>query len=127
MVFPSPVFLFAFLPVVLALHVTVPRAWRNHLLLLASLVFSGWGEALNGWVLLFSILGNWALGLWLGRTGHRRLALTVGVIGNLAVLAFFKYLDFLVGIANELGAGPWPLPGVRLPLGISFFTFHALS
>jgi alginate O-acetyltransferase complex protein AlgI len=127
MVFPSPVFLFAFLPVVLALHVVVPRAWRNHLLLLASLVFYGWGEALNGWVLLLSILGNWAIGLWLGRTGHRRLALTVGVIGNLAVLAFFKYLDFLVGIANELGAGPWPLPGVRLPLGISFFTFHALS
>lgn len=127
MVFPSPVFLFAFLPVVLALHALVPRAWRNHLLLFASLVFYGWGEALNGWVLLCSILGNWSIGLWLGRTDRRRLVLAIGIAANLAVLGVFKYLDFLVGIANDLGAGPWALPGVRLPLGISFFTFHALS
>jgi len=132
MVFASPLFLFLFLPIVLLAHFAAPQAWRNLFLLIASLIFYAWGELLFVWVMLFSIGANWLWGLAIERSRRRRhWVLTLAVAFNLGLLGIFKYLDFLTENLNllldALGVAPLPLPGLRLPLGISFFTFHALS
>jgi alginate O-acetyltransferase complex protein AlgI len=134
MVFSYPLFLFLFLPVVLAAHALMPRHGRNALLLAASLFFYAWGEKLFVGVLLASIVVNYVCGLVLdrldGRRG-RRVGITLALIVNLGMLAAFKYANFLADNLNRLLAGahlpPLQIPPVHLPLGISFFTFHALS
>jgi alginate O-acetyltransferase complex protein AlgI len=134
MVFSTALFLFCFLPLLLAGYFLTPHRLRNRLLLAASLVFYAKGERKYVAVLLASIALNYLLGLLLGRLESargRRLAVTAAVAVNLGLLAAFKYADFLVANLNALLAAchvaPLPAPGVHLPLGISFFTFHALS
>src|SRR4051794_11454776 len=138
MVFSSPVFLFIFLPLVLALYFAANTGLRNLILLVASLLFYSWGEA--PWVMLASIGINYALGLWVERLEGRRAAWVVValcVVVNLALIATFKYAGFLLRNVNALLAlfGARPVAGgdgdlpdaLHLPLGISFFTFHAMS
>ena len=135
MVFSSPIFVFLFLPVVLGLHVIVPMKWRNSLLLVASLAFYAWGETKFIFVLLLSIVFNHVCGRIIdasGKTTRGKLILAVAVCVNLAVLAAFKYGGFLISdVANPIlslvGIRPLPLWSAHLPIGISFFTFHALS
>ncbi len=135
MVFSSPLFLFLFLPVVLAGYWLVPRIrGRNLWLLLASLVFYAWGEVVFIFLLLASTGVNYGLGLWVDgeeAPSRRKLAVAVAVAFNLGLLAFFKYADFAVGALNTslgwLGLASLRAPRVTLPIGISFFTFHALS
>jgi alginate O-acetyltransferase complex protein AlgI len=134
MLFSSPLFLFWFLALLLAAHFIAPRGWRNGLLLAASLVFYAWGEHKFVAVLLGSIALNYHLGVRLDRAEEprrRRRLLGWAVALNLGLLAAFKYADFLVGNLNSLLAvGGLPTlrpPHLHLPLGISFFTFHALS
>ncbi len=134
MLFTEPVFLFIFLPVLLALHVVPWPAYRNGLLLAASVVFYARGGGNFTWFLAVSILLNYGAAIVIDRhrerpTGRRLLALTV--TANVAALGVFKYADFAVGNLNTaltyLGASAMPLPGLVLPIGISFFTFHAVS
>ena len=135
MVFSSPLFLFLFLPIVLAMSVLLPGLKaRNAWLLVVSLVFYAWGEVVFVALLLASTLVNWALGLWVDREDEprrRRIAVTLAILLNIGLLAFFKYANFLVGNLNGvLGLFHLPLihlDEIRLPIGISFFTFHALS
>jgi alginate O-acetyltransferase complex protein AlgI len=135
MVFSSPIFLLLFLPVVLSVYALLPGIkWKNVWLLLTSLIFYAWGEVLFIFLLLASSLMNYFLGLWIDRSEHtsrRKLAVVVAVCANLSVLGFFKYADFLVASLNSLlrltGATPFPQPHILLPIGISFFTFHAIS
>ncbi len=135
MAFTSPTFLFLFLPAVLvAYFVTRRRPLRNGLLLACSLLSYAWGEGPYMLVLVLCILGNYLVGLWIGRTrGTRseRWAFWAGVTFNLLPLIAFKYAGFLAG---DLGAVPGSahvaasaVPAWRLPAGISFFTFMALS
>lgn len=124
MLFSSVPFLFYFLPGLLGLYALARgRAVKNGLLLAASLVFYAWGEGAFILLLLASIAGNHvaarAIAAADGRARTMLLALGVGF--NLAVLAIFKYAGWLAGMA---GAGP---VAIHLPLGISFFTFQALS
>jgi alginate O-acetyltransferase complex protein AlgI len=134
MVFSSPIFLFLFLPLVLGVHALTPRPARNALLLAVSLFFYAWGEKVYVAVLLASITLNYLFGLildhWHGPRG-RRLGITLAVVVNLGLLAAFKYAHFLVRNFNlalvRLHLQAVSLPEVHLPLGISFFTFHALS
>ena len=135
MLFSSPIFLFLFLPVVLAVHALLPgtRA-KNVWLLLMSLIFYAWGEVLFIFLLLASTGMNYFLGLWVDRSedlGRRKLAAGVAVAANLGLLAFFKYADFVVTTLNSglelAGLSLVPQPHIPLPIGISFFTFHALS
>src|ERR1035441_9120142 len=105
MVFSSPIFLFLFLPVVLAVYALLPglRA-KNYWLLLMSLVFYAWGEVLFIFLLLASTLMNYFLGLWVDRsedTGRRKLAVAVAVCANIGLLCFFKYADFFVATINS--------------------------
>lgn len=133
MLFSSSVFLFAFLPAVLAGYYGVlrgmPRA-RNAFLLAASLLFYTWGEPWFVLVMMGSIAANWGFGLWVSGQKRRRRPLrgpvTAAVACNLGLLFVFKYLAFVLGNLNLLGFG-FPVPRLGLPIGISFFTFQALS
>ena len=128
MVFSSIVFIFYFLPVFLFCYYTF--SFKHATLLLFSLIFYAYGEVIYTYVMLVSILINYAFGLWIaGQDGRgRKLALGTGVVVNLGILVYFKYLgffyDMVAAAVPGLLSGP---PQVHLPLGISFFTFHALS
>jgi alginate O-acetyltransferase complex protein AlgI len=134
MVFASPLFLFVFLPLTLAAFFIAPRRWRNAVLLAASLAFYAWGEAPYVALVLGSVVFNWWVGVRIAvaddrRARGRRLALAI--TGNLGTLAVFKYANFAAAnvdaIAPVLGVGPLAWATIPLPLGISFFTFHAIS
>jgi alginate O-acetyltransferase complex protein AlgI len=134
LVFASPLFLFAFLPIALALYHLAPRRMRNATLLGLSLVFYGWGEREWMIVMLASIAFNWLAALAVDRWRERqnaRWVLAVVVAVNIAALAYFKYAGFALANVNALldAAGMRKLDAVEphLPLGISFFTFHAIS
>lgn len=134
MIFSSPIFLFFFLPLLLSGYFLANDRGRNILLLAASLLFYAWGEAIFVLVLLVSIAFNFAMGLWIEKVplgkGARWL-LALAVAGNLGLLAFFKYGNFLADNLNWLlhllHLRALSVPPIHLPLGISFFTFHALS
>jgi alginate O-acetyltransferase complex protein AlgI len=134
MVFSSPVFLFLFLPAVLAAYALAPRPLRNAVLLAASLVFYAWGEPRFVLVMLASIAVNYLLALGVAAAPGPRLAglgLALAVAANLALLGWFKYAAFAAVTLNQglalLGQDPLAVPRVVLPIGISFFTFQALS
>ncbi len=135
MVFSSPIFLFLFLPVVLTIHQVLPsiRA-RNHWLLLTSLLFYAWGETSFLLLLLASTLANYGLGLWVSRTGpfcNRKSAVFIAIFVNLGLLAVFKYTNLVVSTLNSaftwIGLPLLKVTPIDLPIGISFFTFHAIS
>jgi alginate O-acetyltransferase complex protein AlgI len=134
MLFSSPIFLFLFLPVVLTLYFVLPRPLRNLLLLAASLLFYAWGEGFYIAVLLVSITLNYGFGVLIESVPHplyARLGLGAAVLANLGILGAFKYAPFLLKNLNQvlrvLQVPLVHLHDTHLPLGISFFTFHALS
>ena len=127
MLFSSVTFLYFFLPLILAVYYLVPRHWKNHVLLLASLVFYAAGEPKYVLLLLLSALIGWLHGLYLTDHPGKRWALVSAIGWNLAFLLFFKYADFLLGTVNGLLGTAIPLPGLSLPIGISFYTFQNMS
>jgi alginate O-acetyltransferase complex protein AlgI len=133
MVFSSPTFLFLFLPVIYLLNLAAPKWLRNPLLLLASLIFYGWGEPFFVLVMVASTLANYSFARWqdharrCGRPRQRRLAMVLMVVVNIGLLLVYKYTDFLLGTINQVLRLTIPLPGIQLPIGISFFTFQAMS
>ncbi len=134
MVFSSPIFLFAFLPLVLAVHFATPRALRNLMLLVASLFFYAWGETFYVVLLLGSIGMNYAFGLLVERHREGRWGIplvAMAMVANLAGLWVFKYANFFVDNLNTLfgwaAVEPIALDPVHLPIGISFFTFQTMS
>jgi len=133
-VFSSPIFLFLFLPITLGVYFVLPWRSRNFWLLGTSLVFYGWGEPKFVLVMLVSIVGNYLLARWIDRVDdskRRRVPLTIAVVLNIGLRAIFKYTDFAVQNVNvvlsDLDLRTLRLPDIALPIGISFFTFHALS
>ena len=130
MLFSSLVFVWLFLPAVFLLYKIVPGIGaKNALLLLASLLFYGWGEPTYIILMLASVTINWLSGLAVnGLKKGRGAALAVSVAVNLGLLGYFKYFDFLASAINALtGGGTIALRDIALPLGISFYTFQALS
>ena len=130
MVFSGLLFLFLYLPITLAVYYAVPLAWRNLVLLLVSLVFYGWGEPVYIALMLGSITLNYVAGFlvekWRGDKKAKRTVL-ISVALNLALLVFFKYYDFLAGSLSGLIGVSLPTLGLSLPIGISFYTFQAMS
>lgn len=129
MVFSSASFLFAFLPLTLALYFVLPgRAAKNVWLLVASLVFYAWGEPVYVVLMVASIFLNWLLALAIARATHGKLLLFLAVVINLALIGFFKYEGFVATNINAL-VGSEVIPNLELPLpiGISFYTLQALS
>ena len=125
MVFSTPIFLFLFLPAVLVLNYIIPKKYiaaKNVVLLIASLFFYAWGEPKNVLLMLLSIVVNYVCGLLLGKFDSdekkRKVVLWASVVFNLGLLFFFKYFNFVTG-------GLFPV--IKLPIGISFFTFQIMS
>ncbi|MEM7372840.1 MAG: MBOAT family protein [Bacteroidota bacterium] len=135
MVFSSLVFLFLFLPVILLGHAVIPHPWRNYFLLVGSLIFLAWGGIELSVLLLISIGINYLCGRLIGRQmdqkGSAKAALGFGIALNLLLLGTFKYANFLVENLNlllgKLNMEALPDPGIVLPIGISFYTFQAIS
>lgn len=130
MLFSSIPFLYFFLPCVLILYFAAPKRLKNSVLLLASLLFYGWGEPKYLFVMLFSIVQGYAFGLLLERTAApraRKALLALGVVLSLSTLAYFKYADFLIENLNALTGLSVPLLRLALPVGVSFYTFQILS
>ena len=133
MVFSSTVFLLIFLPVVAGIYYVCPRPARNTILLLASLLFYGWGEPKYIVIMLFSTVFDYTNARLIGHfrdTGRHRAAkavLIVDVVGNLGILGFFKYTDFAITNINSLLSAGIPALGLSLPIGISFYTFQTMS
>lgn len=129
MVFSSMVFLCVFLPAAFCLHLLLPgmRA-KNFLLVVASLVFYAYGEPIYVILLVASSAGNYILARLTGECPKiRKLTMTLAVVINLGLLVIFKYSGFLVETFNSVTGAGIPVPNVRMPIGISFFTFQALS
>jgi len=131
MVFSSLFFLFVFLPAVLLLYYITPRRYRNFVLFISSLFFYAWGEPVYILLMLFSTAANYTLGLLLGRcrekNSNARPVLIVSIFINIGLLCFFKYFDFLLQTINSLLGTSLASPDLALPLGISFYTFQAIS
>lgn len=130
MVFSSLYFLYIFLPVVLILYYALPRtSVRNCILLLASIIFYAWGEPVYVFLMIFSILINYVLGLDIARSGkiRKRVQFVVAILINLGLLGFFKYYGFVVENINALAGLHLRVRELALPIGISFYTFQILS
>ena len=127
MVFSSLVFVCIFLPVVLILHSVIKnRKAQNGLLLAASLLFYTYGEPVYILLMLTSALLNYLFALLMGKR-RSKLVLTLAVAVNLGLLCVFKYTGFILTNINAAFGLAIPVPAISLPIGISFFTFQALS
>ena len=130
MVFSSLTFLCIFLPVVLALYYLLPTLRiRNILLIAVSLLFYAYGEPVYVLLMISSIIISYIFGRLLGTENKkkRQWILAIAVVINIGLLVVFKYLDMMVQTVNQLCGSEIPLVGLALPIGISFFTFQALS
>ncbi len=135
MLFSTPEFLYAFLPVTLILYFLTPMPGgspklRNYVLLIMSLIFYGWGEPRYLLLMTAQLFSAWVFGLLIDRF-RGKLAGRLALIGCIAVgiggLMFFKYADFFIGNVNTLFGASFGLLKFALPIGISFYTFQALS
>lgn len=132
MIFSSVTFIFIFLPVTLAVYYLIPDGHlrlRNAFLLAASLFFYWFGEPRFVFLMAGALVLNWGLALWMDRKRdtHRKALFIAIVAGDLALLFLYKYLGFALENLDRL---PWvsiSIPDIALPVGISFFTFQALS
>ncbi len=130
MVFTSPTFLYAFLPLFLVAYFAMPgMVARNAAFVAFSLLFYAWGEPVFVGVLVASIVVNWLLGMRLAGlpAGRRKVVMTLGLAWNLGILVAAKYADFILESVGALIGADLPKTGWALPLGVSFFTFHAIS
>jgi alginate O-acetyltransferase complex protein AlgI len=139
MVFSSVIFLFGFLPGVLLAYFLIPRGWRNLLLLLASLLFYFWGEGGYVVIMLLYMVFNWFFGITLEAVKRKengvpgpgaKTVLALALTFNLGFLLYYKYFNFFIANLNKLLAltsHHIAAPNVHLPIGISFFTFQAIS
>ncbi len=128
MIFSSASFLFAFLPcVTIVYYLLRSRTARNVFLTFVSLFFYAWGEPWFVLVMLLSIVINWFIALRIGAGEHKKAWLVVGLVCDLGLLAVFKYLGFLMENVNWIFHLSLPVPQIVLPIGISFFTFQAIS
>lgn len=130
MVFSSGIFLFLFLPIVLLIYYNPlirSRSFRNIFLFLASIIFYAWGEPVYVLLMLSSIVVNWLFGRCIMAGKNSTVIAALAVVYNLAFLFVFKYLDFAITNCNNLLSLSIPLFGIELPIGISFYTFQAMS
>lgn len=130
MVFSGISFLYFFLPLILIAYALAPKRLKNGVLLVGSLLFYCFGEPVYVILLILSSVSDYLHSLFIEtRRGTRaaKHALISSVIINLGMLGFFKYADFLIGNVNLLLGTDIPLPHVKLPIGISFFTFQTMS
>ncbi len=134
MVFSSLEFLLLYLTATLLVYFIVPLKARNAVLLIFSLLFYGWGEPVYVFLMIFTIAADYLFGMMVEKAlikndkKRAKLWLVSAVVANLAILGFFKYYDFFVSNLRLIpGLDGLPLLSLELPIGISFYTFQALS
>lgn len=130
MVFSSIIFTFIFLPIVLFLYYIPHNRFKNEILLVASLVFYAYGEKKMLILMVASIIANYLLALLISQCSDgkkRKLFFLIDIVINLGLLYIFKYLSYTVTIFNTLTGKNTEIPNIALPIGISFYTFQALS
>ncbi|MDR3111892.1 MAG: MBOAT family protein [Elusimicrobiota bacterium] len=129
MLFTSPIFLCLFLPVLFAVYVLVAPTFRIHVLLAASLFFYSWGEPKAVFIMTTLIIITWIAGNLIAETTkqkNKNIFITLGICTNLLALFTYKYLNFFIENINFLGFNIND-PKLPLPIGISFYTFQAIS
>lgn len=135
MLFNSYIFIFCFLPIVLAGYLLLRRTskprWPIAWLVLASLVYYSWWRPEYLLLLLFSVGANFGFGKLMVDGGLSRLrsraVLTVGITFNLCLLGYFKYAGFFVANVDNIFGAQWLVPNIILPIGISFITFQKIA
>lgn len=131
MVFSSLFFLYFFLPLCVICYAATKKIhYRNMVLLIFSLVFYAWGEPLWVFLLIISAAINFIFGLTIERFRDKigsKIAVTSAVVFDLAILGIFKYSGFIVENINALTGLKMNVPDIKLPIGISFFTFQMIS
>ena len=134
MLFSSITFIYYFLPIVIGIYYLIPERLlkaRNAVLLVASLVFYSWGEPVYVFLMIYSAFFNYFMALEIrkekrrGGSGKRNLAFTILI--NILILSFFKYFGFLMDTINDVFGTDIKYTALALPIGISFYTFQALS
>lgn len=130
MVFSSGVFLLVFLPITFIVNLFLSTKQSNIWLLIASLLFYAWGEPFFVFLMILSIIVNWLVGMGIGKCEGKlkSLILTLGIVFDLGFLGYYKYAGFAVSLLNRLAHHEiMSVPQIALPIGISFFTFQAIS
>ena len=131
MVFSSMTFLLLFLPMLLLMYfIRGGIRWRNAVLVAASLVFYAWGEPVFVLGMLFSTAVNYLCARVIDASGtsvRRKAALVLGVGVSLGFLFYFKYYAFVLENISSLFSLHYHVPEIRLPIGISFYTFQVLT
>lgn len=130
MVFSSGVFLLVFLPITFIVNLFLSTKQSNIWLLIASLLFYAWGEPFFVFLMILSIIVNWLVGMGIGKCEGKlkSLILTLGIVFDLGFLGYYKYAGFVVSLLNRIVHHEiMSVPQIALPIGISFFTFQAIS
>ncbi|GHV25976.1 hypothetical protein FACS18948_0610 [Clostridia bacterium] len=136
MLFTSNLFVFLFLPLTIAGYYLLARQFKNLFLLVMSLLFYAWGEPSFVLIMIASILFNYFMALFIDMLYYhhavKRMLMIITIVGNLGLMFVYKYLDFVIGSLAAFQTwrfgSSWLTPyGFILPIGISFFTFQALS
>lgn len=131
MLFNSITFLLVFLPITLILYFVLPKQFRNIILLLVSIFFYAWGEPVYVVLKILSILLNYFCGLEIYNRRQREVeakkSLIIAIVANLGVLGFFKYYEFFITTINGVFQADIVVRNLPLPIGLSFFTFQAIS
>lgn len=131
MVFSSPVFLFAYLPITLLAYYLVPRQGRNIFLFIVNLIFYGWGEPKLVLLMVFNIffnyIGGWLVNKYRADAKKKKLFLILTCVLDIGILAVFKYTGMITETLNMLPFLNIPELQISLPIGISFYTFQTMS
>lgn len=127
MVFSSTIFVFLFLPLVLILYFLMPKKFRNYILLIFSIIFYIFGGPKFLLVLLLVVLIDYFGALLIDKKKNKKLFLIITICLNIATLFYFKYTGFFLENINNLFSLNIKIPDIVLPIGISFYTFQAMS
>mgnify|MGYP004630819785 FL=1 len=127
MVFSSTIFIFLFLPLVLLCYFLAPKKLKNYVLLIFSIIFYLFGGPKFLLVLISVVLIDYLGALLIEKTKHKKLYLIITLALNIGTLVYFKYTGFFIENINGLLKTNIQIPEIILPIGISFYTFQAMS
>ena len=128
MLFSSMTFIFVFLPIVLLLYLITKKELHNPILLTASIIFYAWGEPRYLAIMLLTIIINYLGALLIEKkSNHKKQILIITILANLSFLIYFKYFNFIISNFNNIFDSNIHALDIIMPIGISFYTFQALS
>lgn len=131
MVFSSLFFLYFFMPICIIVYASTKTLKnRNIVLVVFSLIFYAWGEPMCVILLVITTIINFYIALFIGRNRNKpaaKAAITIAIIFDLLMLGIFKYSGFIVENLNAVLPVDLSVPNIKLPIGISFYTFQIIS